>query len=185
MKKQNLINLLITGVIASQIIPLSSVANANSLVKNQPLLLAQETQNELTEEMLNEIMTKIETAEKEENLQGILQYLAPYVLTSVTVDLDQRKVTTFIEGKEQHEEYLNNSFKNIKSRKIISSYSTTQINGNGQMALVTRVRARELDTENGNRYLSLSTDKIRFAMINNEPKIINVESSGWLEPISN
>ncbi len=185
MKKQKLINLIITGFIASQFIPLSSVANANSLVENQPLLLAKETQNELTEEMLNEIMTNLEAAEMEENLQGILQYLAPYVITSVTVDLDERKVTTFIEGKDQHQEYLKNSFQNIKSRKIISSYTTTKINGNGQMALLTRVRSRELNSEEGESYLSLSTDKIRFAMIDNQPKIINVESSGWLEAISN
>jgi len=161
-KKNNLISLLITGFIATQFIPFSHEANANPIVKNQPLLLTQETQTGLTEENLNQIMSAIEKAEIEENIAGILKYLAPYVVTSVTVEIDNQKITTSVEGKDEHEGFLNNSFKSVKDRKTISSYTTTKINDSGEIALLTRVRAREVDTETGNRYLSLSTDKIRF-----------------------
>lgn len=184
MKKINLINLLITWFIASQLIPFSSEVKANPVRKNNPLLVAQETQNDLTEESLNQIMTQIEKAEMEENIQGILEYLSPYIISTITVEIDNQKIITYLEGKDEHEAFLNNSFNNVKSRKIISSYTTTKINDSGDMALLTRVRAREVDTGKGDRYLSLSTDKIRFAMIDNKPKIINIESSGWLEPIS-
>lgn len=183
MKTNNLIKILITGFITSQIIPFSLQAYANPISKNQPFLLTQNSETELTEENLNQIMKEIEKAEAEENIQGLLKYLAPYVISSVTVEIDNQKITTSIEGKEEHEAFLNNSFKNVKGRKIISSYTTTNINGNGKMALLTRVRAREIDTETGNRFLSLSTDKIRFAMVDNQPQIINIESTGWLEPI--
>lgn len=184
MKKNNLISVLIMGFIASQLIPFSDSIKAETVSEKKPLLLVQETQTGLTEDTLTQIMTEIEQAEAEENIAGILEYLAPYVITSITVEIDNQKITTFVEGKDNHEGFLNDSFKKVKGKKVISSYTTTKINDSGEMALLTRVRAREVDTETGNRYLSLSTDKIRFAMIDNQPKIINIESSGWLEPIS-
>lgn len=55
------------------------------------MLLVQETQTGLTEDTLTQIMTEIEQAEAEENIAGILEYLAPYVITSITVEIDNQK----------------------------------------------------------------------------------------------
>jgi len=183
-KKNHLINVLIMGFIASQLTLFSDSVQAETISEEQPLLLVQEIQTGLTQESLTKIMTEIEQAETEENMDVILKYIAPYIIASVTVEMDNQKITTSIEGKDNISDYLTNSFKKVTKREIISSYTTSKIKEDGQMALLTRVRSRKLDTEEGQSYLSLSTDKIYFAMINNEPKIINVETSGWLEPIS-
>jgi hypothetical protein len=126
-------------------------------------------------------MKTIEQAEKEENVEQILELLAPHVLSSVTVELEDLTVTRVIEGKKAHQDFLTNSFTEVKEREVIRSYITTKITNDNQFATVTRIKAADVDTDDGKSFLSVSTDKIRFAVIDNEPKIVNIQIEGWLE----
>jgi len=120
-------------------------------------------------------------SEKEKNLQPILDYLSPYVISTVTVESDNTTIITSLQGKKSHENFLKNSFATLKNETDINSYSNIKITEDGQMASVTRVQGTDVVTEDGKKYLSVSTDKIHFALIDNEPKIINVEVKGWLQ----
>ncbi|MBL1209380.1 hypothetical protein [Geminocystis sp. GBBB08] len=180
MKKYHFINLIITSLITSQIITVTNVVKAESFNNLQPMLTAQKTP-ELTEEGIKTVMATIEKAEKEENVEQLMSFLSPYIISSITVESDETTVTTMIEGKQNHEDFLNNNFNGVKQREYINSYFTTKISDDGQMATVTRIRATNITDENGKKYLSISTDKIHFALIDNQPKIINLEIKGWLE----
>lgn len=129
-------------------------------------------------------METIQQAEKNEDTETMLKFLAPYVITRVTVDRGDTQTSTLLEGMERHGEFIKENFTRIKSREILSNYMTVSLNDGGEVATVTRVRSSEIITEDGNRFLSLSTDKIRFAMVDNQPKIVNIESKGWVEPVS-
>ncbi|BAQ60280.1 hypothetical protein GM3708_686 [Geminocystis sp. NIES-3708] len=180
MKKYSLINLIISSLITSQIVIVANAVKAEPINSLKPILTAQKTQ-ELTEELITTVMTSIENAEKEENLAQILNFLCPYIISSITVESEETTTTKVIEGKQSHENFLKNNFNRIKQREYINSYRTTKIAEDGQMATVTRIRATNIISENGEKYLSVSTDKIHFALIDNEPKIINLEVKGWLE----
>lgn len=180
MKKHSLINLIITSLIASQVVILANMAKAESINGLKPILTAEKT-TELTEENITAVMASIEKAEKEENVEKLLEFLSPYILSSITVESNDTTVTTMIEGKQSHEDFLKESFSGVKEREYIESYITTKIGEDGQMATVTRIRATNIATKNGKKYLSLSTDKIRFALIDNKPQIINLDVKGWLE----
>lgn len=184
MKKRHLINLFLSALITSQIITISDIVNASpvNISEGKELLMAQNS-SALTPEKMTEIMSSIEQAEKEENLTQIVNFFSPYILSTVTMDSDNTTVITSLQGKKEHEFYLKNSFDRVKEREIINSYSTTKITEDGQMAVVTRIRGTNLTTEDGQTYLSVSTDKIRFALIDNQPKIINLEVKGWLEQL--
>ena len=182
-KKHHLINLFLSGLITTQIVAIPHVVNASSLdFNNSEILLSQNT-NVLTKEQITEIMQTIEQAEKEENLTSLLNFLAPYILSNISIESDNKTVITSLQGKKEHEYYLNNSFQNVKEREYIDSYSTIRVTEDGQMALVTRIRATSLLSETGEKYLSMSTDKIRFALVDNQPKIINIDVKGWLEQV--
>jgi len=179
-KKNPFINLCISSFISSNIIGLPIIAKAQSFNNSQPIITAQNI-NQLTEENLTAIMKTIEKAEKEKNLQPILDYLSPYVISTVTVESDNTTIITSLQGKKSHENFLKNSFATLKNETDINSYSNIKITEDGQMASVTRVQGTDVVTEDGKKYLSVSTDKIHFALIDNEPKIINVEVKGWLQ----
>lgn len=183
-KKSHLINLFLTGLITSQMVTIPSVSHASPVHgrEGKQVLMAQNSSS-LTPEKMTEIMGSIEQAEKAENLGEILNFFSPYILSTITMDSDNTTVITSLQGKNEHEFYLKNSFDRVKEREVINSYTTTKITEDGQMALVTRVRATNLTTEEGQKYLSVSTDKIRFALIDNKPKIINLEIKGWLEQL--
>lgn len=180
MKKHSLINVIITSLIASQVVTIANMAKAEPVNSLKPVLTAQKT-TELTEETITAVMASIEKAEKEENVDQLLNFLSPYIISSITVESDETTITTMIEGKQSHQDFLKNNFTRVKEREYIESYITTKINDDGQIATVTRVRASNITNEEGKKYISLSTDKIRFALIDNEPKIINLEVKGWLE----
>jgi uncharacterized protein YuzE len=179
-KKHSLINVIITSLIASQVVIVANTAKAEPVNNLKPVLTAQKT-TELTEETITAVMASIEKAEKDENVDQLLNFLSPYIISSITVESDDTTVTTMIEGKQSHEDFLKNNFSRVKEREYLESYITIKINDDGQIATVTRVRASNITNEEGKKYISLSTDKIRFALIDNEPKIINLDVKGWLE----
>jgi len=183
-KKNHLINLFLTGLITSQIVAIPHLVNASSAnaTEDKEVLMAQNSTG-LTPEKMAEIMGSIEKAEKAENLAEIINFFSPYILSTITMDSNNTTVITSLQGKDEHEFYLKNSFGRVKEREVINSYSSTKITEDGQMAIVTRVRGTNLTTEEGEKYLSVSTDKIRFALIDNQPQIINLEIKGWLEQL--
>jgi hypothetical protein len=179
-KKHSLINVIITSLIASQVVIIANMVKAESLNNLKQVLTAQKT-TELTEETITAMMASIEKAEKEENIDQLLNFLSPYIISSITVEYDETTTTKMIEGKQSHQDFLKDNFNGIKEREYINSYLSTKIAEDGQMATVTRIRATNITSENGKKYLSVGTDKIRFALINNEPKIINLDVKGWLK----
>ena len=180
MKIKSLINAFIWGLITTQTISLNSIAQSSPMKGNQSSMVTEKTTS-LTKEVIDSIMKTIEKAEKEENIEQILELLAPHIFSSVTVELDDLTVTRVLEGKKAHQDFLNSSFTKVKEREVIESYVTSKIAEDNQFATVTRIKAADVDTDDGRSFLSVSTDKIRFAVIDNKPKIINIETEGWLE----
>ena len=109
MKKHSLINVIITSLIVSQVVTIANTAKAEPVNSLKPVLTAQKT-TELTEETITAVMASIEKAEKEENVDQLLNFLSPYIISSITVESEETTITTMIEGKQSHEDFLKNNF---------------------------------------------------------------------------
>lgn len=182
MKKQLFINLFLSGLITTQIVTIPHIVKASPLnfTPTNNFLSAQNTSG-LTTERIESVMATIEKAEKEEDINTLLSFLAPYIISNVTIESDDTTIIRSVKGKEEHKFFFSNSFERIKNREYINSYSSIKVTEDGQMAVVTRIRGTNLFGENGDKYLSVSTDKIYFALIDNQPRIVNLEVKGWLE----
>ena len=77
---------------------------------------------------------------------------------------------------------LKNTFALVKEREILNDYMTVRITPDGKIATVTRVIFENLTTKDEQKFMVSGTDIIRFALIDNQPKIISIKSQGWLEP---
>ena len=151
---------------------------------NPRILIAQETK-ELNEEIIRQTMEAINEAENREDIDTMLKFLAPFSISEITVEYKGNILTTNLEGINAHRRMLKNTFALVKERETINDYMTVRMTSDGQIGVVTRVIFENLTTKDDQKFIVSGTDILRFAMINNQPKIISVKSQGWLEPRPN
>lgn len=178
MPKYSLIALLVSGLIGSQLITFSEKTIAST--EEAHILVAQNT-NLLTEEKVLAIMEQIKQAEQNEDIDTIVSFLAPFVISAITVENKDTVTTRNLQGKQAHRDFLENSFKVVKQREEINSYLTVSTSEDEQLITVTRLHIREVETENTQKFISSSTDVIYFALVEGKPMIIGINTKGWLE----
>lgn len=179
MNKTPLITLLLSGLISTQLLSLPQ--KAISSTPNDTQTVVAQTMNQLTEEKVLEIMEIIEKAEQEEDIDTMLNFLAPFITSSITVESRKTTVTRNLEGKKAHRDFLEESFKLVREREEIDSYTTVSMSEDGQVLTVTRLLIAEKKTEDSREFISSSSDLIRFAWIDNKPMIVSITIKGWLE----
>jgi hypothetical protein len=169
---------------------LSLTLFGNFLLTMSPKAIAQETtsiqltaqtSNQLTEDKIRQVMAAIAEAEKSENLEEMLKFLAPFAVSEVTVEHEGKSITTTIEGLEAHRTFLDKTFALVKDRELINDHMRVRISPDGHMAVVTRILVEVINTSDGRQFITSGNDTFRFAWINNQPTIVSTKSQGWIE----
>lgn len=188
MNKTPLITLFLSSLVSSQLLSFPQQAIAESdrqnlvpSTSNDTNTVVAQTMNQLTEEKVLEIMETIKKAEAEEDIDTILNFLAPFVTSSITVESRKTTITRNLEGKQAHRDFLEQSFQRVTEREEIDSYTTVTMSEDEQVLTVTRMAIEEKKTEDSKEFLSSSTDLIRFALIDDKPMIVSITITGWLE----
>ena len=145
-----------------------------------PQIVAQ-TSSQLNEDNIRQTMEAIEKAENGEDIEDLLNFLVPFAISEVTVEVESNRITTTLEGIEPHRQLLKNTFKLVKDRETIKEYTKIKITADGHIATVIRTMIEEITLEDGRKFIASGTDTFRFAWIDNQPKIISTKSQGWIE----
>lgn len=172
-------SVLMANLITGLVVATPAITLAQPL--NSPLLIAQEIK-ELDEEMIRQAMEAINEAENREDIDAMLKFLVPFSISEITVEYKGNILTTNLEGINAHRRMLKNTFALVKEREILNDYMTVRITPDGKIATVTRVIFENLTTKDEQKFMVSGTDILRFALIDNQPRIISVKSQGWLEP---
>lgn len=146
-----------------------------------PAQVAAQPSSQLTEEKIRQTMAAIEEAEKSEDIEGLLKFLAPFAISEVIVESQGRSVTTSVEGIEAHRNLLKKTFELVKQRNPIEQYTSIRITSDGQLGIVTRIAFEELISADGRQFFASSTDTFRLAWLGEQPTIVSTKSQGWLE----
>lgn len=144
-------------------------------------LMAQTTNNQLTEAKVREVIKAIDQAQQEENQAVLLSYLLPYTVSEIAVESQGKTTTSTLEGIAAHQQILERMFEQINDRKTLSEYLTIRMTPDNQLAIATRMTTKELTAKDGQRFISSGTDIFRIAWVNNQPKIVSIKSQGWIE----
>ena len=104
-------SLLTLSVLASSVLIMPVSVRANEFAP--PQLLVQST-SQLTEEKIRQTMAAIEEAERSENIEELLKFLAPFAISEVIVESQGSKITTNLEGIEAHRALLESTFELVK-----------------------------------------------------------------------
>lgn len=171
------------SLIAASVLSSCLLALPITVQAAEPLIHAQasSTINGLTEANVLQAMKKISEAEKKEDINTLLSFLVPYGVSEVTVESQGNSITRNLEGVEAHRAMLEKTYQRIKSREILNEHQTIRFTPDGQLAIVTRTTVEKLTGEDGKKFIAGGIDTLRFAWIDNQPKLVSVKSQGWLE----
>jgi ketosteroid isomerase-like protein len=158
-------------------IAMPAIANPNP---SSVRLLAVQPANQLTEENIRQVLTAIDKALTQKDLEGVLKFVAPFVYTEVTVESSEGTQVTPLEGKDELRNLLKAIYARIKNSNVVNQQTKIDITASGELGVATITTIEAIATEDGNRYYASSTDTLRFAWLNNQPTIVSMTIKGWL-----
>lgn len=135
----------------------------------------------LSEEKILSIMEQIQRAEAEEDVEALMAFLAPFVVSQVSVDSGNQRTRRTIEGLGAHRNILQASYNRSRSTEQLSERMYVRFDDDGNIAIVTRYTMETANLTDNQRIISMGKDIIRFALVDGEPKIISVVTDGWSE----
>ena len=111
------------------------------------------------------------------DVEGVLQYMAPFIISETITESSNGFESVYIEGIEQHREVLTNFFNEAETEENsevqeISQQETIRVTPDGQLATVTVSTVTEVTTTDDELRLITTTDTIRFARVQDQIKVI-------------
>ena len=112
------------------------------------------------------------------DVEGVLQYMAPFIISETITESSNGFESVYIEGIEQHREVLTNFFNEAETEEDsevqeISQQETIRVTPDGQLATVTVSTVTEVTTTDDELRLITTTDTIRFARLQGQIKVIS------------
>lgn len=148
---------------------------------SMPLELTQAPPS-FNEPQILDLMAQIRQAEAAEDVDTLMSFLAPFVVSEVTVESGEQRTARTIEGLSAHREILKNSYDRSLSKEILNEKMSVRFDDDGNIAVVTRYTIQTADLTDDRRVVSMAKDVIRFALVDGQPKVISVVTDGWSEP---
>jgi ketosteroid isomerase-like protein len=175
------LSLLWGGIVAVPAIATPKIASPNlptsSKIAAQP---SSQPTGQLTEENIRQVLTAIDKAINQKDLDTVLKFVAPFVYTEVTVESSLGTLTTPLEGKDELRDLLKIIYARVKESSVVNQQIKIDVRANGELAVANVTTVEALTTAEGNRYYASSTDTFRFAWLNNQPTIVSITIRGWL-----
>lgn len=160
-----------------------AVAVMPALVAPKPqssVQLVAQTSNQLSQDSINKILKEIQAAQQQKDVEGVLKFVAPFVVSNITVESGRKQVTMELEGKDEHRQLLKETFDGIKQSEIVNQRIIINLYQDGQLGIAKVFTVKKITSKDGKQFFSSSNDTIRFALIDNQPMIVSMSIDGWL-----
>lgn len=129
----------------------------------------------ITVDEIQAINREVEAVIDRGDVEEILQYMAPFIISETITESANGFESVHIEGIEQHREMLTSFFNEAEAEAIdtqtISQQETIRITPDGQLATVVISTISEVTADDELR-LTTTTDTIRFARLQGQIKVI-------------
>jgi ketosteroid isomerase-like protein len=164
-------------LVSGGIIVVPAIANTQT---QSVILLAEQPSSQLNEDNIRQVLTNLEKAIAQEDVEGVLKFVAPFVYTEIMAESDGGTITKNLEGKNELQTLLKEIFARVRNSTVINQQTKIEITADGQVGIATISMIEKLTTEDGKPYFSSTTDTIRFAWLNNQPTIVSMKIDGWI-----
>ena len=154
---------------------------AQTIQETPSFFLAQEEEQVIKEEQVEELIKKADQAIQARNIEQILSYFAPFAYSEVTLDTDERAETLKINGLEEHRQYFQDSFAEIKDSEVLFDDYQIKLTGDGSSAYIYRNRLVNYTLNDGDKIIISSKTTARLAPLAGELKIISLEQNSEID----
>lgn len=135
--------------------------------------------DKLTKENIQAVLDQLAAAREKNDVEGMLKFLAPFVISSVTLDRDNTSTTFTLEGIDAHRDFLQDSVGKIKNREELGKRVNIKFI-NEKMAIVNSFSLKNITTKEEGKFVMSDVNVMRFAWIDGKPMITSMEIKGWL-----
>lgn len=159
----------------------AQLAQANSIPQQQNLLARKDmatldTTSVITVGDIQKINREVEAIIDQRDVEGVLEYMAPFIISESITESSNASESVYIEGIEQHREMLTSVFNEAESdenlnTQEISRKESIRVTPDGQLATAVISTVSEVTTDDELRLIT-TTDTIRFARLQGEVKVI-------------
>lgn len=167
--------------IAALLVEFVPLARASLQSKKQYAIIQANSANIMTEpaitvDDIQALNRDIEVIIAQGDVEGILQYMAPFIISETITESSVGTESVYIEGIEDHRRMLTRVFNEAETEELsdtqeISKQETIRVTSDGQLATAVISTVNEVTTDNEFRLVS-TIDTIRFARLQGEIKVI-------------
>ncbi|MEM6453310.1 MAG: hypothetical protein AAF703_23720 [Cyanobacteria bacterium P01_D01_bin.105] len=130
----------------------------------------------ITVDEIQAINREVEAVTAQGDVEGLLQYMAPFIISETITESSHGFESVYIEGIEQHREVLTSFFNKAETEETLniqelSKKETIRVTPDGQMATAVISTVSEVFTSDELRLVT-TTDTIRFARLQDQIKVI-------------
>ena len=130
----------------------------------------------ITVDDIQAINREIEVIIAQGDVEGVIRYMAPFIISETITASSIGAESVYIEGIEEHRRMLANVFNEAETEELsntqeISKQETIRVTPDGQLATAVISTVNEVTTDDELRLVS-TTDTIRFARLQGEIKVI-------------
>ncbi|MEM9908644.1 MAG: hypothetical protein AAF921_26900 [Cyanobacteria bacterium P01_D01_bin.44] len=133
-----------------------------------------EISSPITVDDIQQINREVEDLIDQGDVEGVLQHMAPFIISETITESSNGFESVYVEGIEQHREILTNFFneaeENLEAQEV-SERETIRVTPDGQLATVVISTVTEVTAEDELRLVT-TTDTIRFARVQGQIKVI-------------
>jgi hypothetical protein len=141
-------------------------------------MLAQSTEG-LTANNIQQVLDALAVAREQEDVEAMLQRLAPFTTSVVTVERDDVSTTLTLDGIEDHRAFLVHTYEKSENRETLAEQVFIDV-VNDQLAIVRDYRFRNFETPDDGSFFMSSETIMRFGWVNGKPMITSMTIDGWI-----
>lgn len=154
---------------------------AQEIKTTSSILIAQQQEQKIQEGEVEELIKKADQAVNSQNVTEILTYFTPFSYSEVTLDTDTKTETLRINGLEEHRQYFQDSFAEIKDSEVLFDDYQISIVSDGAIAYIYRTRLVNYTMDDGQQIILASKTKARLAKLSGELKIISIQQDSEVD----
>lgn len=149
----------------------------------QPLLQATNpTTRPISEDEVRQALEQIRSALQEKNLEGVMEFIAPFAYSEVIIDTDDSTRIVELEGKDKHRLFFEQGLTRIQESEDFGRQVRVSISSDGNVATATVYSVAGVTATDGKRFLSTENDTIRFGLVDERLMIVSTTLETTLAP---
>jgi ketosteroid isomerase-like protein len=136
----------------------------------------------VTEAEISRVGKEIRQAIANEDIDGAIKHLAPFIYSEVQVRTEVGAETNYVSGIEAHRDLIAKAFDKVNETETLSEQNVIRVSDDGNVGMVTTIKLETTTTEDGQAMMIASVEETRFGYVGDQLMVIAHEGRMRVDP---